>query len=410
MKHLCELPIPTIRAILEEKWKVTEKLDGSFIRAGLDDNGIFYTERKGNSRYYHVDDWPDLPWTNSFRSAHLALECVFDALSENDYTGKYVDIEVIAGELPNSIRYNLFEANNLWITGGTALMIQARLNNRNLFQFNGNQSQLGLIKVSSNVWKTKNGIDMFKERKDIAWSLRAVQPTLFDPKIRFDGRDLNLRNWLERRVDFRGQPTNNGDILDAKLNRKPEFVEDYDWIENRKTVIAELKVKRESLRGEFEKLCNVTARMLKTWFLHQEYHEFKKRKVSPADIEGVVVTVLMDDDREIVFKVVDKELFAPLNNFTHIVRYWLQGGRRPERPSFWTRTAHWPMQKRLDRLEQLRRRYQVSKYSLKHVADIRPLSYANWELDERTLLLFAELKQRIQNGWGSIQGQSSSDQ
>lgn len=411
MKHLCDLPIPTIRAILSKTWRLSEKLDGSFMRAGLDENGVFYTERKGKNRYYSVDDWPDLPWTNYFRSAHLALEAVFDGLvNDNLLTGKYVDIEVIGGELPNSIRYSMFSANNLWITGGTAFMEVAEIGGKKLFRFGGNQSHFGYIKVASNFWKTTDGIDLVKERKEIAWSLRRMDTLDIDAHQLFEGRELNLRTWLERTVVFRGETTNNGDLLDAKLNRKPEFVQQEDWSANRLEILAQLKAKREFLRDEFVKLCNVTARILKLKLQHVDYENFKKRIPSPGEVEGVVISVWLDYPEKLVFKVVDKDHFAPLNNFTHIVRYWLQGGRRPERPSFWSRTEHWPTQKRLDRLEVLRRRYQRGKYALEHTFDRRPLAYSNWELDQRTLLLFAELKQRIQNGWGSIQGQSPSDQ
>ncbi|MNR88456.1 hypothetical protein D3C72_193940 [compost metagenome] len=415
MKHFCDLPIPVIREIIGKTWAISEKLDGSYMRAGIDENGRFYTARKGSAVYYDFTDWPDLAWTNYFRSAHIALEEVFFTLQQHNRVdpGDYLDFEVIAGEMPNSINYGLFGANTLWITGGSMPYGSMAISGKELFRFDGTQSSMGFIKVASNFIRTMDGKSAYRERKETNWSIRKTNELWVDPKDFFDDRTQNIKTWLDVTVEFRGHEINHGDFLDLKLNRKPEFITDEDWKANRLEIIAAAKDRREKLRGDFEILCNVAARAMKS----KLSTDYLRKPRNPADIEGTVVKTFRTEVNgntttsiPVIFKMVDKEHFAPLNNFTHIVRYWLQGGRRPERPSFWSRTQDWPEQKRLDRLEVLRRRYQRGKYSMDHKSRFGKVSYANWDLDQRTLLLFAELKERIQNGRNGIQGQSSSNQ
>lgn len=405
MKHLCDLPISTIRQIFSQpRWEINEKLDGSYLRAGIDEDGRFYTLRKGKAIYYNVNDWPDMAWTNHFRSAHIALRELFALLRDegNLPVSSYLDVEILAGEMPNSIQYGLFYANSIWIHGGNFEIDDVIVGENSLFRYQAAHSQLGAIYVSTDMWKSFMGDRLEKSKTKIGWNIAKNRSTRIDPRVMRQDPIPYIPEWLDLECEVEGFASSNGQILDAKLNRKPDWVTQEYWDTNRVEFLAKLKLLRELKRKDLEILCNIYARLIKTNL--PEYRSYRK----PTSIEGTVVTVDVGSEK-VVFKMVDKEHFAPLNNFTHIVRYWLQGGRRPERPCFLSRTASWPTDDRLKRLEILRRRYIRNCHKLVHVSRFGTLRYSSMDLNERTLVLFAELKERIANGRCGFQGQGTTN-
>src|SRR5690606_38629108 len=96
-------------------------------------------------------------------------------------------------------------------------------------------------------------------------------------------------------------------------------------------------------------------------------------------VEGLVV-----ETKGLRFKLVDDN-FPAANRFTHWVRYCLQGGTRPPKPSFLTRTAHWPIEKRIERLHKLRDRYVAWSQTMSVLQYCFPFShgYADNEINLR---------------------------
>ena len=400
MKHLCDLPASVIRkAFTEASWRVCEKLDGSYMKAGYDDHGRFYTQRKGNVVYHSYTDWPDLPWTNYFRSAHLALFNIFELLREHNAVsnGDFLEFEVIAGDTPNSITYTFVMANSLVVIGGTFDLANTVIGPGAVFKFNALNSQFGSFNVSSLMWFSDRGITMVKKTKIVNWHLRKPVDFPFDPKYLMQDRVLSIPQWLDAPTRLATFDLTNGEALELKLNRKPSFISDEHWKSYRPFLIDKMRELRDEKQKQLEILCNLYARIMRNNLQTSVSNVLYRGYVA----EGVVVRTHIDGT-VVTFKMVDKEYFAPLNNFTHIVRYWLQGGRRPERPCFMSRTADWPVEKRLARLEVLRRRFVSNSYQMIHTTPYGDIRYSTQDLYYRTTLLFAELKERIANGRGSI--------
>lgn len=400
MKHLCELPVPLIRKIFQAPyWDVSEKFDGSFLRAGIDESGRFYTSRgaKGKGTFYNVSDWPDLAWTNYFRNAHVALNEVIELFKDKFNISEpfYCDVEIIAGNMPNSIHYSDARANSLVIIGCSKNIAGETFSNL-LFDMT--------IHTSTDFWYSDNGVTRVKRKNMVEWKVYETYSSLsFDLSFFIRKQIYTLESWFDDTCEFRGSQVTNAQILEAKLNKRPEFINELDWSEHRSTIVAELKAIRTEKTIVFEQRCNEFAREMILSGMGGFFN------YDGMETEGFVVNVVIDKV-PIQFKIVDKSHFSSLNNFTHIVRYWLQGGRRPERPSFISRTRDWPVEKRIERLDVLRKRFLLNYSRLSHKTVWSSVSYSQRELFERTLVLFAEIRERIQNGRDGVQRQSSTDQ
>jgi hypothetical protein len=424
MKHFYELPIQDIIDLFSRPWYLSEKFDGSFIRAGLDDDGKFYTERKGHyTRCYTDSDWPDLPWTNAFKGAHLALASFFDYLvdetSSTDSSscamkaGSYLDCEIIWQSMPNSMLYDDFLRNDIIIFASSPDIILSRLiaqeDGHQVFDIHGAKKSFIDVAVNRDIWKSIDGSSMQKARIFERWNISFSQQISFDPKYLLGiDQHIGIIKWLTSSIPFMGTLISRQDILKLKLNRRPDFINEDEYKKNKIRINKKISIQRDLIKAELIQRSNLISRLVKHCFIKTHY--WTTRALNSC--EGIVVysPPRNPNEKAIIFKFVDKELFAPLNLFTHIVRYWLQGGRRPERPSFMSRTQDWPLEQRLARLEVLRQRYVSHKEKIKLSNRFFELNYRQCEeLDQRTLLLFAELKQRIKNGRSGIQIQDSSD-
>lgn len=427
MKHLHELPIPVLCDLFTRPWNVNEKFDGSYMRAGFDDTGRFYTERKGHhTRCYHVDDWDDKPWTNAFRGAHLALETVLvDHLygrqvnaTEIFGNGDFLDCEIMYGAMPNAVLYHneltTSKLNSIIINGmSKAVPDSAIVRRERWIAFKSSYNlDISSIQIRTKIWFSEDGTSLEKVDQDQEWAILYNTPQWMQVSDFWGKHEKSLfdiEKWLSRMLFVNcTYHISRYELLTVKLNKKPDFINDADWADNRKAIVAALKEEREKLSKQLQMYCNVFARVLK----YQFHYPTWQNQYRPSEHEGLVIYAPANtpQGKAISCKVVDKEHFAPLNNFAHIVRYWLQGGRRPERPSFMSRTQEWPVEKRLARLEVLRQRYVRGKDRIKLSNRFSELNYRDCkELDQRTLLLFAELKQRIINGRSSVQSENSQD-
>jgi hypothetical protein len=87
---------------------VTEKLDGSNIQFGMDENG-FYTSRETRlgERMYSESDYDRTYATTFQRAVHLAIEKRLPELKREGFcVGEHVVAEVLFGKQPNTIVYN----------------------------------------------------------------------------------------------------------------------------------------------------------------------------------------------------------------------------------------------------------------------------------------------------------------
>jgi len=407
MKHLCDLPATDIAEILKRNWFIAEKLDGSYLRGGIDETGRFYTFRKGKEIYYRVSDWPDMPWSNYLRMAHMVIQNLFEHLLETEQLkpGDWVDFEVLSGGLPNSIQYPMQMNWSLAVNESNCEFGHVRVGKTSLFRPFNPFSVVGIQYATCGQWITDDaGVSLRKVKQESHWNLFDNKVFPYHPLRDDHSVSVRFNQWIHSRIYLCGFPLMVYQYLDLKLNKKPFCIKEEDWKANRKDIIEDIRETREALRVKLLEYCNDLAGLVVDRLSHYQGHYGRDRN----SYEGVVVQV-GTEKVEYLFKLVDQRYFTKLNKFTHIVRYWLQGGRRPERPCFLTRTAHWPVEKRLARLETLRKRYVLNRHRLAYTGNNRNLSYTNIDLDRRTLLLFAELKQRIKHGWSSFQGESAQD-
>jgi hypothetical protein len=377
MKHLHELPIDTISSIIfETPWLVSQKLDGSFIQAGLDKDGKFYTKGKGKKLYYSVEEWPMKYWANHFRIAHMFIESMFfdtgliNQLQANDF----ITFEILNGSLQNSIKYPKHYHDVLYITN-----IELNKDVRN-FIF----PSVGTVSISTNQVAIKNN-KFIIEQKD--YQFKMVRNTSY---YQLPDRLMqnNFKNWLDTIVEFHDFTFTNQSVLKVHLNKRPEQIPEVIWKEKKTQFIKELKQLRSDKQMELELECR---KVLK--------HIPSNLKNFVEGPEGFVITA-----GDQTFKLVDRSYFIPLNNFTHRVKYALVGGRRPEKPCFLSRTAHWSDEQKLNRIRVLKKRFIKYAKLLTYVDFNTPvyLTYSHPQLYKRTLAIFIELEERFSNGRSSI--------
>lgn len=108
--HIEDLSVAEFLKTVENisEFEITEKVDGSQILFGIDNNG-FYTSRetKGGERIYAVEDY-DIGFSTTYkRSAHILLEHALPQLRNAGLKrGDQVEAEVLYGELPNVVPYS----------------------------------------------------------------------------------------------------------------------------------------------------------------------------------------------------------------------------------------------------------------------------------------------------------------
>lgn len=393
--HFSDLRPSQALAFLQAEWRTTLKLDGSFIQFGLDDEGRFYTARKRGDRYHDVDDWPDMPWCNSFRSAHAMLEGVVDGLQEHGsiIAGDQFEAEIIWGSRPNTILYH-DNHNTIVITRAP----EGVLTNNDKRSPHEWMDLYGGGSIRASIWHTDDGINLQKLDSTQMWAVGTVREQVLDshsvtnPRIYHLGRDKSnfckdFENWFHMRSQF--EEATVLDLLECRLNARPHFIPLEMWRSPAVGILkSHLKRARDKLREEYAaKLAymsqSLTERVADAYSMDRG-HQY----------EGFVV-----QGGGITCKFVHRSDFTKANRLSHWVRYALQGGSRPARPCFLSRTTHWTVERRLERLETLRARYIAKRRLLDFYGRNVTVSYLDKELNQRTLLLFAELRVRIRNGW-----------
>lgn len=384
IKHIEQLSVSELREVLQLNWSASEKFDGSYLEIGLDENGSYYSQRKGGDRCYSVSDWGDEGWTRSFRAAHDAGELVIDCLFNNDQIvpGEYLKCEVLFGSRPNTILYQNTAA--LVITSAATPELHKRVVESGLFvQFTA--------LIDHDLMYSEDGQTILLKNRMVSWRIYAPEPyTHYFVKAKLYAGASQLSDVFEkilaRDADY-GLSVE--EVLEIKLNKRHPKISKELWKEAK----VELKGLREDLWREVWSHFTIFKQLAIRAILVDYGSTIERSQF----FEGLVGR--FDDGR--MFKIVDRRGFSQANNFAHIVKYWLVGGRRPNRPSFLSRTKDWPKEKRLARLEVLRRRYNAHRESLWRAFTINQqtmmVTYYG-ELHERTKILFADVKKRIEDG------------
>jgi hypothetical protein len=164
MKHIEELPKPQMLHILRllNTFSVTEKVDGSNLVFGFEDDGRFYTSRanKGKEeRFYSNTDYEDAPVNNAFKAAHAALSCTVAA---TPIPGTSYEIEVLCGRQPNAVVYG---------------------SNRIVFIDAFPHIPTNKPSVRTNMIFSDDGVTLYKKRVQTTWQFSQVPTINLDPLI-----------------------------------------------------------------------------------------------------------------------------------------------------------------------------------------------------------------------------------
>lgn len=267
IQHIDDLLPDQILNIFEniDQYSITEKIDGSNLFFGFDQNQRFFTTRGGKGqhiKYYHESDYPNLPQFNGFRSAHAALFnllCQFEIILPDKML---VECEVLYGTQPNTISYDGINR---------IVLLSSNYPDTNTF----NKLQRHLACNYTHAVATKNDyIPHFEQTTERAeWLIDSV------PVVKhniFNNIDLvPLKKWCQN---------NPGD----KFNTKKQH-----------------KLQSEQTIAQFKhQLVNI---------LHNYQPKFASTCVT--GIEGLV---LSGNDQ--VVKIVDKKTFTAVNQFYHSIR------------------------------------------------------------------------------------------
>ncbi|HQQ39704.1 MAG TPA: adenylyltransferase/cytidyltransferase family protein [Bacilli bacterium] len=103
--------IEWVKNFYDDNIVAIQKLDGTFnMSVGKDEEGIYLARlSKGQSEPFSSEDLPKIPIYNALRGACLVFERenIVSLLEEKLEIGDALDIEVLYGQQPNTIRYNL---------------------------------------------------------------------------------------------------------------------------------------------------------------------------------------------------------------------------------------------------------------------------------------------------------------
>lgn len=300
--HIEDLPITRFLEIVENlsDYHVSEKVDGSNLHFGIDENG-FYTSREkfGGKRIYNHNDYPVKFSTSYMRSAHKALEQILPSLKQHGFTeGSEIEAEVLYGPLPNVVPYNT-EHNKI---------VFLRSFDENLCIHNLASKLNERISVYSENPYTVDGRDIHILEQTDVWLFKSVPKdhagrALAGP---FDLSDAIEALKSKLSEESKVAPFTVSDLVTMPLNKKPQVDFDGTWLE----VKEEAKTAREQIA---EHVMEVKRTLL------GHIVDFRQSYFGDDDswVEGVVFEHKETGE---MAKLIDKDRFTEVKNHAWSVR------------------------------------------------------------------------------------------
>lgn len=383
--HYEDLSAQAIYDSLNLSWRASEKLDGSYILFGLDDDGRYFSRRKGGSPCYVLDDWPDECWTATYRSGHTIGSMVIEALVKENLIswGQNIGAEILHGELPNSTPYIYAKASH-------GIVFITNMNFAPNAEFSKFFSSFH-CRFQACFNTSPDGIKSEIKEEDQKWIV-AINPLIshlqIQARLSSHARSFKkiLDHWFPKTSNIPGFSVL--EVLDINLSKKHVNCGSRNW----NTLKKELAKERNALKEVFLSMVLM--------FKDIAYRVLVLEQPSSIGAGSFKEGVVVSSDQGL-FKIVDHETFRAANRFTHIIKYWIVGGRRPARPSFLSRTKHWPKEQRLARLDVLLKRYHRYRLNMPHflvVGGRTNLLMYSGQLHERTLNMFSDTRKRIEDG------------
>ena len=312
--HLEDLPLKEfIRTVETLKDKVvTEKLDGSNLWFGVDENGLF-TSREGKSpkkgRFYDVSDYPMVANYNGFRAAHLAFEKAAPVIKRYLDEGDMVEVEVLFGRQPNTVTYGVNDKNFIVILRGVNGTPDDRV------KALANAVNKKTVTVESTIVTSPDGNELEFDDEQVKWEFTSVAPLDTKKVDTSYATDLlkQLKKFMTLKNDVLKDKTNE-EVAELSMNKVPKDQREAVKAERDK-VIAHIQNNfkipiKEMLLGKF-------VRKIKPFLQDANLH--------PSEDIGVEGVVVRDPVTGSQTKIVDKDVFTAINTFNSSVRNNIAG-------------------------------------------------------------------------------------
>jgi len=287
----------------------TEKMDGSNLWIGVDENNTLFTSREGkrsgSSRCYSLDDWPDVAAFNQFKAAHAALELKSADITKIMPPGSMVEAEVLFGRQPNSVIYGSGNKSYIAFLRGVNGTSDAVVDNLN------SQLQNQEVEVTVELLDTSDGETLDKTRE--SFRVQFTTPQKID-SASLQGADVTeqltaLEAFLRAESAVAG--LNNKELMLTSLTQV------------KKDARPEVKAAREAVLAQVQREFKIP---IKQVLLDKIVKKLKSALSDEPDagigIEGIV---LRDPTTGRQVKIVDRDTFSIINRFNQAVRGEIQG-------------------------------------------------------------------------------------
>src|SRR5579859_933881 len=312
--HIEDLPpqqfIRTIEALKDKI--ITEKLDGTALRFGIDDAG-FFTSREGKSpkrgRFYSVDDYPSTANSNSFRAAHVALEKVEPIIRKYLKSGDTVEIEVLFGRQPNTVTYGHDGKNFIVLLRGVNGTPDERVSNL------AGALKDKIVSAESEVISSPDGDKLEAKSEKSNWQFTNVAP--------IQAEKINTKQALEMLAELKAYMAQKNEAFPDKTNAEvAELVLTGVPKEQRGSAKAE----REKVNAHImDKFKNPIKELLLNHFVRKIKPFLQDKKLGKGEDIGVEGVVVRDPVTGSQTKIVDKDVFTAINTFNSAVRNNISG-------------------------------------------------------------------------------------
>lgn len=291
---------------------VTEKLDGSNLWFGLDDNGLF-TSREGKSpkkgRFYDVSDYPMVANYNGFRAAHLALEKVESTIREILQEGDSIEIEVLFGRQPNTVTYGSDDKNFIVILRGVNETPTDRVNAL------AKALDSKAVSVESTVVSSPDG-DVL-ELDDVVMKWEFTQVKQISPAKIDTAEVQKLLSKMEKFADEQST------ALSGKTNRELAEVSLTTIPKDQREAI---KAAKAEVNAYFMSQFKLPIKdLLLSKFVRKIKPMLQASELHPSEDIGVEGVVARNPDSDDMIKIVDKDVFTAINSFNSSVRSGVSG-------------------------------------------------------------------------------------
>ena len=292
----------------------TEKLDGSNLWMGLDEDGKLFTSRAGKrknaQKMYDESDYPYYANTNGFRAAHAALEAKEEEIKRVMQPGQTVEIEVLYGRQPNAVTYGAGGKNYIaFLRGveGTADVVANQL-----------ATTLGntTVEITVDIVDTTDGenLEVVPSTMQFQFTNAQAVPTekLRDPAINAKLDELDA--FLREPAGLEGSNATNFELITTNLGSFP----------------ADIRPAAKQLKADV--IARVTSEFklpIKKDLIDNFVSKIKPMlgadDVKPDEDVGIEGVVLRDPTTGDQIKLVDKEGFTTINQFNQSMRAQIGG-------------------------------------------------------------------------------------